>query len=78
MARSPGRPTEFPIKKLVALNQEIVDGIERFQADHLPPIDNQSAAIRWLIRDHLVGLGYLKAEPQEGTRPEDLNASNDD
>lgn len=72
-----GRPTEFPIKKLVALNQEIVDGISAFQADEVPPIANQSEAIRRIIRDWLIGHGYLPSS-QEGTRPEDLNASNDD
>ena len=72
-----GRPTEFPIKKLVALNQEIVDGISAFQSDEIPPIENQSEAIRRIIRDWLVGHGYLPAD-QEGTRPEDLNTSNDD
>jgi len=54
-----GRPAEFPIKKLVALNQEIVDGVSKFQADENPPIANQSEAIRRIIRDWLISHGYL-------------------
>ena len=54
-----GRPAEYPIKKLVALNQEIVDGIAAFQAADVPPIENQSEAIRRIIRDWLVQRGYL-------------------
>lgn len=65
MARSPGRPAEYPIKKLVALNEELLSGIEKFQADESPPIVNQSEAIRRIIRDWLVGHGYIAAEPDE-------------
>lgn len=62
MARAPGRPSEFPIKKLVALNHEIVDGIAAFQSDQVPPVENQSEAIRRIIRDWLVSHGYMKAD----------------
>lgn len=59
MARA-GRPVEFPFKKLVALNQETLDAIAAFQADNEPPIENQSEAIRTILRDWLIGHGYLK------------------
>ena len=57
-----GRPAEFPIKKLVALDQEIIDGVAAFQADETPPIENQSEAIRRIIRDWLTGHGYLATD----------------
>ncbi|MBY4589503.1 hypothetical protein [Rhizobium redzepovicii] len=53
-----GRPVEFPIKKLVALNDELLDAIEVFRAQAAPPI-NQSEAIRKILRDWLIGNGYL-------------------
>lgn len=62
MARA-GRPTEFPIKKLVALDQNLISGIAAFQADETPPIANQSDAIRRIIRDWLIGHGYLENPP---------------
>jgi hypothetical protein len=59
MAAPRGRPTEFPIKKLVALNEEIVEAVEAFRAEQVPEI-NQSEAIRRILRDWLIGAGYLK------------------
>jgi metal-responsive CopG/Arc/MetJ family transcriptional regulator len=49
----------FPIKKLVALDQELVDAIERIQREE-DPIPNQSEAIRRILRDWLIGHEYLK------------------
>lgn len=57
MARR-GRPTEFPIKKLVALNDELLAAIEAFRAEADPPL-NQSEVIRLILRDWLIGNGYL-------------------
>lgn len=59
MVPSRGRPAEFPIKKLVAMDQETLDAIEAFRASVQPPI-NQSEAFRKILRDWLIGHGYLK------------------
>ncbi|MGV2135134.1 hypothetical protein ACQZ4O_16140 [Agrobacterium vitis] len=55
-----GRPAEFPIKKLIALNQEILDGVEAFRDDGGTGL-NQSEAIRHILYDWLVGHGYVCA-----------------
>lgn len=59
-------------------DQDLVDAIAAFQGDHDPPIQNRSEAVRRILRDWLIGHGYLPHDPEEGTRPEDLNATNDD
>lgn len=59
MVPTRGRPAEFPIKKLVAMDQETLDAVEAFRAAETPPI-NQSEAFRRILRDWLTGHGYLK------------------
>lgn len=54
----------------------MIEGIDAFAADEEDK-PKRPEAIRRIIRDWLVLKGYLSAKPQEGTRPEDLNASND-
>lgn len=58
MATSRGRPTEFPIKKLIAINEEILNGVEAFRAVQQPAI-NQSEAFRHILRKWLSANGYL-------------------
>lgn len=53
-----GRPTTFPIKKLVAIDQELQDAIERAQADQ-PDDANQTETIRRILRAWLRNHGYL-------------------
>lgn len=61
MAPPRGRPVEYPIKKLVALNQVIIDAVEAFREDQ-PEDMNQSEAIRRILKDWLTGHGYLPAD----------------
>lgn len=70
------RPTAFPIKKVIGFDQEMLDAVEAYRREQTP-IPNQSEAIRAILADWLQSNGYLRSS-QEGTRPEDLNASNDD
>ncbi|MBX5144953.1 hypothetical protein [Rhizobium lentis] len=58
MAATRGRPTEFPIKKLIAIDQEILDAVEAFRAVQHPAI-NQSEAFRHILKDWLSANGYL-------------------
>lgn len=58
MSPAVGRPATFPIKKLVAINQEIQDAIDKAQADQ-PDGANQSETIRRILREWLVSKGYL-------------------
>ncbi|MVA47305.1 hypothetical protein GOZ83_19810 [Agrobacterium vitis] len=53
-----GRPAEFPIKKLIALNQEILDGVEAFRESDGAGL-NQSEAIRHILQQWLASNGYL-------------------
>lgn len=55
-----GRPTEFPIKKLIAIDQSILDAVEKYRSEVVPPI-NQSEAFRSILRDWLIGHGHLTA-----------------
>lgn len=59
MSPARGRPQTVPIKKLIAMDQDMLDGIEAFRADE-DDKPNQSEAVRRIIRDWLVGHGYLK------------------
>lgn len=61
MSPSRGRPVEYPIKKLVALNQPIIDAVEAFRDDQSEDM-NQSEAIRRILKDWLTGKGYLPAD----------------
>ncbi len=54
-----GRPSAFPIKKLIAIDQTILDAVEAYRSEVQPPI-NQSEAFRTILRDWLIGNGYLK------------------
>jgi hypothetical protein len=56
-----GRPSTFPIKKLVALDGELMAGIAAFRAD--APSKTESDAIRTIIRDWLIAHGYLDNPP---------------
>jgi hypothetical protein len=56
-----GRPATFPIKKLVAIDQELQDAIDRAQIDQ-PDSANQTETIRRILRHWLIGHGYLKAD----------------
>jgi len=73
-----GRPAtgKTPIAG-VRLPDDLAAGVDAFAAEEA---DNpsRSEAIRRILRDWLVGHGYLKGSAQHGTRPQDLDASNDD
>lgn len=72
-----GRPVEFPIKKLIAMDQTLLDGVERFRKDN--PFLNQSEAFRQVLRNGLVASGHLvRGGPNEGVPVGDLNSSNDE
>ncbi|MBX5153216.1 hypothetical protein HJC04_11310 [Rhizobium sp. NLR8a] len=58
MAATRGRPIEYPIKKLIAINEEILDAVEAFRAAQQPQI-NQSEAFRRILREWLLSHGYL-------------------
>lgn len=61
--------------------REIIDGIDTFASDSEMNRDapiSRPEALRRITRDWLIGHGYIPHEPEEGTRPEDLDASNDD
>ena len=57
--KSRGRPAAFPIKKLIAIDETLLDAIEKYRADQ-SPIPNESEAFRQLLRDQLIAGGYLK------------------
>lgn len=58
-----GRPATGETPRIgVRMDPELIRAVERFRAEHLPPIESQSDAIRRLLRDHLTGLGYLKPD----------------
>jgi len=59
------------------LPEDLQDALERFIARKHGTI-NKTEAIAMILRDWLVKHGYLPAEPEEGTPPEELNATNDD
>lgn len=59
------------------LPTDVHDALERFINETHPGI-NQTEAIILILRKALVHQGYLAAEPEHGTPPEDLNATNDD
>lgn len=61
MSPARGRPQTVPIKKLIAMDQDMLDGIEAFRADQ-DDRPNQSEAVRRIIRDWLIGHGYLKQD----------------
>ncbi|MFQ0815187.1 hypothetical protein AVM02_10560 [Brucella anthropi] len=59
------------------LPDDVHDALERFVAEKYPGL-NQTEAMTLILRKWLVHEGYLSAEPEHGTPPEELNATNDD
>ena len=55
---SVARPQQFPIKKLVGFDQEMMDAIDSYRRDQ-PAIPNISEAIRDLLQEVLRDKGYL-------------------
>ena len=53
------------------------DALERFIAEKHPGL-NQTEAMTLILRKWLVRESYLSAEPEHGTPPDELNATNDD
>jgi antitoxin component of RelBE/YafQ-DinJ toxin-antitoxin module len=49
------RPTEYPIKKLIRLDEETFQQVKKFASDEDLTF---TEAIRLLLKDHLTGLGY--------------------
>lgn len=72
-----GRPRVDSEEARSRLSRDVLDGIDAFAANE-PDRPARPEAIRRIVRDWLTTHAYLKAEPEVGTRPEDLNASNDD
>ncbi len=68
--------TPLPREILVALDDETLVALDNWRREQ-NGVPSRSSAIQTLLRDQLRGLGHLPVD-QEGTRPEDLNASNDD
>lgn len=55
-----GRPATGKNPRVgIRIEQELIDAIAAFQEANDPPIDNQSEAIRRILRDWLIGHGYL-------------------
>lgn len=61
----------------IYLPRDIHDAFERFMMERHPDL-NQTQTIALILRQWLVQEGYLAADPQQGTLPDELNASNDD
>lgn len=59
------------------LPDDVRDALERFVAEKYPGL-NQTEAMTLILRKWLVHEGYLSAQPERGTPPEELNATNDD
>jgi predicted DNA binding CopG/RHH family protein len=49
------RPTEYPIKKLIRLDEATFQKVQNFASDEGLTF---TEAIRLLLKDHLIGLGY--------------------
>lgn len=61
MSQSRGRPLEYPVKKLIRMDQETADAIEK-AAPEIVADGSQSGAVRHILRDWLIAKGYLKSE----------------
>ncbi|MBQ0709139.1 MULTISPECIES: hypothetical protein [unclassified Ochrobactrum] len=61
----------------IYLPDDVHGALERFIAEKHPGL-NQTEAMTLILRKWLVREGYLPAEPEHGTPPEELNATNDD
>lgn len=59
------------------LPEDLQNALERYIADGQKQI-NRSEAIAMILRTWLVDHGYLASLAEEGTPPDQLNASNDD
>lgn len=61
----------------VPLSADLVVALDAFTADH--PGVSRPEALATAFRDWAIGRGYLRPDiAQEGIRPEELNATNDD
>lgn len=61
-----GRPATGKNPRIgIRIEQDLIDAIAAFQTDGEPPIDNQSEAIRRILRDWLIGHGYLAESTDE-------------
>lgn len=47
---------------MVIFDDEIEAGLVLFQMDR-PDVGGRNEAIRYLLRDHLIGLGYIELPP---------------
>lgn len=59
------------------LPDDLQAALQKFIVEKYPGL-NRSEAITIIVRQWLVQHGYLHAMPEEGTRPEQLNSTNDD
>lgn len=62
--RGRGRPTEFPRKMLIAIDDEMLEAVRSFRAAQEPEI-NQSEAFRLILRLWLTENGYLSSESDD-------------
>jgi hypothetical protein len=56
------RPELFPAKKVIGFERTMLTAIDAYRRDQTP-IPNVSDAIRAIIRDWLIGHGYLEPGP---------------
>ncbi|MBB5700295.1 hypothetical protein FHS76_000133 [Ochrobactrum daejeonense] len=61
----------------IYLPDDVHEALERFITEKHPGL-NQTEAMTLILRKWLVHENYLPAEPEQGTPPEELNATNDD
>lgn len=59
MPPSVGRPKKYEIRKLIHMDTELADAIERFRESETDK-PNSSEAIRRLLQGELARLGHLK------------------
>ncbi|WAC26427.1 hypothetical protein [Ancylobacter sp. SL191] len=64
------RPLRFPFKKLVAFDQDTIDGIEQWRREQ-SPIPSEADAIRLIVRDWLIGHGLMPLPPEPDEALED-------
>lgn len=56
------KPEIFPVRKLLRMDTETAAAIEAFRRSQKPK-PNASEAMRRLMQDRLIELGYLRPEP---------------
>lgn len=73
------KPTGKGTPVLVRLQPEMLDALDAFVSDHDASL-SRPEALRRAFSDWAIAHGYLRpsGSVDEGMRPEDLNASNDD